>query len=401
MLKTTSLLPMLACLGGLALTACGGMTVTIPSPFVVGGRSVHLEGDVAAGYAAYHAQLDGWGTWAADSLHGVHWCPSPSLGAFQPYRTDGHWQQAQDGSGTPEWHSNSGMAWESITLHHGWWGQPDEEPEGSWCWVPGAEATAARVVWREGDGFVGWAPEPTDGDYCQGDEDTLSWTYELLGALFEDALDRQVLTGDAANQAAQATTASGKPARHGGPTAAQVGGAHSALAAYARGLTPPAGKVPVIAGATAQNGAPQAGAGGGGSKSSEGKKTEGETTKVVVLRASALDDDELPPAAFLYSSLVRQPIASATGPTPHFYAPGSAPPRVAAIEGTSSSWGRSSDGGSFLRGSGSAFSREASGSSPSRSYASSGSSHGSSSSHSSSSSSHASSSSHSSSSHHR
>jgi hypothetical protein len=409
MTKSLTLLACLASLVSLATSACGGATAMMPGRFVVGGQSVRLLGDVAAGYATFHTELDGWGRWASDSLHGVHWCPtSAGQAAFQPYRTDGRWEQAQEGApayganpGTPVWHTTSGAAWEEITLHHGWWAQPDEEPQGTWCWVPGAEATPARVVWREGDGFVGWAPEPTDGDYCQADENGLSWTYELLAALFENALDPQVLTGDAANQAAESTTAQGQPARHSGPSASQVGRARQSVAAYLRTLTPPKEYASVAAnttGAGSQSAGSQGAAGAGSTKSGSSKSSETTTVKVAVVRTTLFDDDGLPPAAFLYASLVRQPMTTTTDATPRFFAPGSEPSRVASYGGTWSGGGHTS---SAVGSSSSAFGHESFSSyHPSSSYGSSASSYHPSSSYGSSShSSSSSSSSHSSSSH--
>jgi hypothetical protein len=205
-----------------------GCAATAPTTYwtQVGEQRVHLEGDVAEGYRAYKDRLAAWGTWSTDSLQGVHWCPSvpPSSedeASFQPYRTGGHWEPLAPAAataygvprGTPSWVSESGTPWENITLHHGRWTRPDEEQRGTWCWVPGAVLTPAAVVWRTGDGFVGWAPAPADGDYDPGNGDDGAWSYEFLAALFEDVLDSQLLSGDAGEQAASATRPSAPPAR--------------------------------------------------------------------------------------------------------------------------------------------------------------------------------------------
>jgi hypothetical protein len=204
-----------------------------------------LERDIASGHRQYETALASFGKWSSDPLYGVKWCPTMvDASTWVPYRSKGHWAAAEPPPGSPYWVSDDDEgAWGIITTHHGWWVY--EEPPGStsrWCWVPGAESTPARVVWRTGDGYVAWAPEPppTDPDCDAADNDDLEWVFELIGTLLDDALDRGVLTGGAAHTASVATRRSreGRGVGHGngssrvGPPRKAVAEARSALSSY-------------------------------------------------------------------------------------------------------------------------------------------------------------------------
>jgi hypothetical protein len=210
-------------------------------------RGVRLRPDVVQGYERYHAALDGWGAWGPDADYGVHWCPKQDAigGSFQPYVSRGHWgvSEAAIGSaplGSPAWMSDDQDTWGEITTRHGWWVrvEPRSQPR-RWCWVPGMEETPGRVVWRSGDGFVGWAPEAPDWlafddvDYEDGD-----WSFAFLGSLLEKALDQHVLKDEARETAREATSPGGESGRaerrqRVGPPAAKVSAAHKLLRDYA------------------------------------------------------------------------------------------------------------------------------------------------------------------------
>ncbi len=109
----------------------------------------------------------------------------------------------------------------------------------AWCWVPGLEETPARVAWREGDGFVGWAPEPPfwaaadEADY----DDGLDWVFTLLGTVADALLDQHVLRGPAraVARAATAPLVAGNGSfrrRYLGPSGASAGAARQLLATY-------------------------------------------------------------------------------------------------------------------------------------------------------------------------
>ena len=62
--------------------------------------------------------------------------------------------------GEPFWMSDNAEPWGEVTMHHGWWVHLDQgSPAGSWCWIPGAQPSLARVVWRVADGYVAWVGE--------------------------------------------------------------------------------------------------------------------------------------------------------------------------------------------------------------------------------------------------
>lgn len=204
-----------------ALAGCGGSlanTCGAASRVPLAPAGVYVDDDVADGYAAYRGALADAGTWASDARYGVHWCPArPDTegSGFRPYVSRGHWTTSEQPAygadpGTPYWTSDDAAPWTDITTHHGWW---IDVGHGEWCWVPGQEQTPARVVWRGGDGFVGWAAEPPAWVDDGGDDADagFEWAYELLGTLLEnDGADSYVLTGDAALAAARATAPSGR-----------------------------------------------------------------------------------------------------------------------------------------------------------------------------------------------
>jgi hypothetical protein len=47
------------------------------------------------------------------------------------------------------------------------------EATDEWCWVPGVVQHDAPVVWRGGNGYVGWAPKPPSGEHLP----SRAWTY--------------------------------------------------------------------------------------------------------------------------------------------------------------------------------------------------------------------------------
>jgi hypothetical protein len=298
----------------LGLGGCAGALREDPGPLVgVPGGGV-LETDIRAGYRAYGPTLERWGRWSADPLYAMRWCPrdvDPTT--FVPYRSKGRWapSEATRGGawgappGAPYWLSDDAETWGDITMHHGWWVHLDEATaSGVWCWVPGAAETAGRVVWRVADGFVGWAPEPpTYVDDDSLDYDNLRWAFELVGSLFEQALDDGLLTGDAADMAYRATYGGGHdPARPGaprtiGPTSEQVADARRALAGYV--AAHPVVSAPV---ATATQGQSTATPTVGSTSTARSSSQTAQTT-----------EDALPPGMALYAQLMRDPLMGSGG----------------------------------------------------------------------------------------
>lgn len=224
----------------LLVSACNIVSVVPVVP--IAPRGVPVRPEVAYGYEAYADTLSAWGTWEPDGEHGVRWCPRADViePGFTPYTSRGHWAlseapigQAQAGS--PAWVSEDSDTWGAITTRHGWWVQRRQ-----WCWIPGVEETPGRVVWRWGDGFVGWAPEaPCWVALDDVEYEALDWVFTLLGTLLEHNVDQNKLDGEARQTARQATAPARAPGggpikgQRKGPPAKSIGDARHALDRYA------------------------------------------------------------------------------------------------------------------------------------------------------------------------
>jgi hypothetical protein len=68
---------------------------------------------------------------------------------WSPY-SNGYWQRTDAG-----WYWASDEPWGWATYHYGRW---DSSPQYGWYWVPQTQWAPAWVSWREGGGYVGWAP---------------------------------------------------------------------------------------------------------------------------------------------------------------------------------------------------------------------------------------------------
>jgi len=228
---------------GLMASACNVVAVAVPVvPLAPPGVEVRPE--VAEGYEQYSAVLSQWGTWEPDVENGVRWCPREDVlgpgDAFTPYVSRGHWGLSdapigKSPAGSLAWESEDPDTWGTITTRHGWWVHGRR-----WCWVPGTEEVASRVIWRWGDGFVGWAAEAPDCvAYDDVEYEALDWVFTLLGTLLEGRPADNRLDGEAA-QVARSSSATaqgpgGEPVRSSrtGPPAKSIGDARTALAGYA------------------------------------------------------------------------------------------------------------------------------------------------------------------------
>jgi hypothetical protein len=185
------------------------------------------------------------------------------------------------------------------------------------------EETPARVAWREGDGFVGWAPEDPDDVMVLDEveyEDWYDWTFTLIGTLLEDSLDQHTLSGEARDQARRATApgraADGSfPRRKVGPSGSSVATARGALTDYV------AKHPDVIAAAAAQHhttavsASPSSGKGSSsGSKAKDAKDAKDTKEKEGLSVTVAVTP--LPPAMVYYDAFVVAPPAPAPGLLP-------------------------------------------------------------------------------------
>jgi hypothetical protein len=111
---------------------------------------------------SFHDSLSPYGDWFEHPRFGLVWAPRDVERGWRPY-TDGHWEYTDD-----DWTWVSDSDWGWITCHYGrWFLDPDE----GWIWIPGNEWAPAWVIWREGEGYVGWAPMPPDVDAFNIDVD--------------------------------------------------------------------------------------------------------------------------------------------------------------------------------------------------------------------------------------
>ena len=138
------------------------LAVILGSAGLAGGlatpAAAQAEESVSFGY--FQDRLSRFGQWSYDDRWGDVWRP-PHAHSFRPYY-DGHWEYTDDYG----WLWVSDEPWADITYHYGRWVY---DPEEGWLWIPGYVWAPAWVIWREGDGYLGWFPMPPDyGDFDDG-----------------------------------------------------------------------------------------------------------------------------------------------------------------------------------------------------------------------------------------
>ena len=93
--------------------------------------------------------LSPYGRWVIIEPYGRCWIPSRVDPDWRPY-SNGSWRRTPAGW---YWHSDEPWGW--ATYHYGRW---DFNPGFGWYWVPQTQWAPAWVEWRQGAGYVGWAP---------------------------------------------------------------------------------------------------------------------------------------------------------------------------------------------------------------------------------------------------
>ncbi|HEX5218704.1 MAG TPA: DUF6600 domain-containing protein [Verrucomicrobiae bacterium] len=109
-----------------------------PAPVVV----IQAERD-------FYEPLSPYGRWVVVPGYGYSWVPARVETDWRPY-SDGYWQRTDAG-----WYWVSEEPWGWATYHYGRW---DWHAQFGWFWVPQTQWAPAWVAWREGGGYVGWAP---------------------------------------------------------------------------------------------------------------------------------------------------------------------------------------------------------------------------------------------------
>jgi len=100
--------------------------------------------------ALFHAPLARHGAWVEVNGVGHVWRPSHVEAGWRPY-VSGQWVLTENG-----WFWQSDEPWAWATYHYGRWLSTSDQ---GWVWVPGKVWAPSWVVWREGGGYIGWAPQ--------------------------------------------------------------------------------------------------------------------------------------------------------------------------------------------------------------------------------------------------
>jgi hypothetical protein len=102
----------------------------------------------------FYEPLSPYGRWEVVGSYGRCWIPGGVDAGWSPY-SNGYWQESDAG-----WYWASDEPWGWATYHYGRW---DSSPQYGWYWVPQTQWAPAWVSWREGGGYVGWAPMGPSG----------------------------------------------------------------------------------------------------------------------------------------------------------------------------------------------------------------------------------------------
>lgn len=95
--------------------------------------------------------LNPYGEWVVVGSYGRCWRPLRVEAGWRPY-CNGYWQRTDAG-----WFWASTEPWGWATYHYGRW---DWTVNFGWVWMPQTQWAPSWVAWREGAGYVGWAPLP-------------------------------------------------------------------------------------------------------------------------------------------------------------------------------------------------------------------------------------------------
>jgi hypothetical protein len=110
-----------------------------------------VAGNVSFSISVFDGPLGQCGHWVDRPGYGRCWHPAYVSSDWRPY-CEGYWLWTDGG-----WYWVSDEQWAWATYHYGRW---VDDPYYGWVWVPDTEWAPSWVSWREGDGYVGWAPLP-------------------------------------------------------------------------------------------------------------------------------------------------------------------------------------------------------------------------------------------------
>jgi hypothetical protein len=114
---------------------------------------------VSFSVSVFNAPLAQCGHWVDRPGYGQCWHPAYVSSDWRPY-CEGYWLWTDGG-----WYWVSDEQWAWATYHYGRW---VDDPYYGWVWMPDTEWAPSWVSWREGDGYVGWAPLPPGASFGPG-----------------------------------------------------------------------------------------------------------------------------------------------------------------------------------------------------------------------------------------
>jgi hypothetical protein len=113
--------------------------------------SQSMAASVSWSVSVFDAPLGGCGNWVERPGYGRCWYPTYVSSSWYPY-CEGYWMWTDQG-----WYWVSTEQWAWATYHYGRW---VNDSYYGWVWTPDTEWGPSWVSWREGGGYVGWAPLP-------------------------------------------------------------------------------------------------------------------------------------------------------------------------------------------------------------------------------------------------
>jgi len=119
---------------------------------IVGLSSLAINNSIAGvsfSISVFDGPLGQCGHWVDRPGYGRCWHPAYVSSDWRPY-CEGYWLWTDGG-----WYWVSDEQWAWATYHYGRW---VDDPYYGWVWVPDTEWAPSWVSWREGGGYVGWAP---------------------------------------------------------------------------------------------------------------------------------------------------------------------------------------------------------------------------------------------------
>jgi hypothetical protein len=158
--KHVALLTLLAVVGsGCALSAQPPDAPPPPNDPSAQGQDQSAPADGQVDVNFFYTNLAPYGHWVQAPDYGSIWLPFNVASGWRPYSL-GHWVMTDYGW---TWVSDESFGW--ATYHYGRW---VNEPNYGWGWVPGYDWGPAWVAWRNGGGYIGWAPLPPQVTWSAG-----------------------------------------------------------------------------------------------------------------------------------------------------------------------------------------------------------------------------------------